>query len=45
MLERNGGLFNDDELMRLVKNELRRYPDVDAAAIAVAGSGGRVTLR
>jgi osmotically-inducible protein OsmY len=45
MLERNGGLFNADELMRLVKNELRRYPDVDAAAIAVAGSGGRVTLR
>lgn len=45
MLERNGRLFNDDELMRLVKDELRRYPDVDAAAIAVAGSGGRVTLR
>ena len=37
--------FNDDELMRLVKDELRRYPDVDAAAIAVAGSDGRVTLR
>jgi osmotically-inducible protein OsmY len=37
--------FNDDELVRLVKDELRRYPDVDAAAIAVAGSDGRVTLR
>jgi osmotically-inducible protein OsmY len=37
--------FNDDELMRLVKDELRRYPDVDAAAIAVAGGDGRVTLR
>jgi osmotically-inducible protein OsmY len=37
--------FNDDELMRLVKDELRRDPDVDAAAIAVAGSDGRVTLR
>jgi osmotically-inducible protein OsmY len=36
---------NDDELVRLVKDELRRYPDVDAAAIAVAGSDGRVTLR
>jgi osmotically-inducible protein OsmY len=37
--------FNDDELVRLVKDELRRYPDVDAAAIAVAGSDGRVRLR
>ena len=37
--------LNDDELMRLVKDELRRDPDVDAAAIAVAGSDGRVTLR
>jgi osmotically-inducible protein OsmY len=36
---------NDDELMRLVKDELRRHPDVDAAAIAAAGSDGRVTLR
>jgi osmotically-inducible protein OsmY len=43
MLE--SGPFNDDELVRLVKDELRRYPDVDAAAIAVAGSDGRVTLR
>jgi hypothetical protein len=45
MLERSGRTSNDDELMRLVKDELRRYPDVDAAAIAVAGSDGRVTLR
>jgi osmotically-inducible protein OsmY len=45
MLQRSGRLLNDDELMRLVKDELRRYPDVDAAAIAVAGSDGRVTLR
>ena len=37
--------MNDDELVRLVKDELRRYPDVDAAAIAVAGSDGRVMLR
>jgi osmotically-inducible protein OsmY len=36
---------NDPELIRLVKDELRRYPDVDVAAIAVAGSDGRVTLR
>jgi osmotically-inducible protein OsmY len=36
---------NDHELIRLVKDELRRYPDVDVAAIAVAGSDGRVTLR
>src|SRR5512133_30349 len=45
MLERSDRLFNDNELTRLVKGELRRYPDVDAAAIAVAGSDGRVTLR
>jgi osmotically-inducible protein OsmY len=38
-------MFHDDELMRLVKEELRRHPDVDAAAIAVAGRDGRVTLR
>ena len=37
--------MSDNELIRLVKGELRRYPDVDAAAIAVAGSDGRVTLR
>jgi osmotically-inducible protein OsmY len=36
---------NDHELIRLVKDELRRDPDVDVAAIAVAGSDGRVTLR
>jgi osmotically-inducible protein OsmY len=36
---------NSHELIRLVKDELRRYPDVDVAAIAVAGSDGRVTLR
>lgn len=36
---------NDDQLIRLVKDELRRDPDVDAAAIAVAGCDGRVTLR
>ena len=38
-------MFNDDELMRLVRDELRRDTDVDAGAIAVAGSDGRVTLR
>ena len=37
--------MNDHELIRLVKDELRRYPDVDTAAIGVAGSDGRVTLR
>ncbi len=45
MLEGSGRLFNDEELMRLVKDELRRNTDVDARAIAVAGSDGRVTLR
>jgi osmotically-inducible protein OsmY len=45
MLDRSGRTSNDGELMRLVKDELRRYPEVDAAAIAVAGSDGRVTLR
>jgi osmotically-inducible protein OsmY len=38
-------VVNDEELVRLVKDELRRDPEVDAAAIAVAGSDGRVTLR
>jgi osmotically-inducible protein OsmY len=45
MLDRGVRTSNDGELMRLVKDELRRYPEVDAAAIAVAGSDGRVTLR
>jgi osmotically-inducible protein OsmY len=38
-------MAEDANLRELVKGELHRHPDVDAAAIAVSGSDGRVTLR
>jgi osmotically-inducible protein OsmY len=38
-------MFDGDELARRVRDELRRNPDVDAAAVAVSGRDGRVTLR